>query len=65
MILMSIGHLFKNDDLNTSDDDIKLREDIENKQDVVSEKSVFYNFLVRSENHKDEDNREEHQGPSL
>lgn len=46
MILMSIGHLFHNDDFNTLDDDKALREDVEKKEDVVSEKSVFFNFLV-------------------
>lgn len=47
MILMGIGHLFHNDDLNTSDDDLKLRDEVEHSENVVGEKSVFYNFLVR------------------
>ena len=55
MVLMSIGHLFHNDDLNTSEDDRQLRDDVENSKDVVSDKSVFYNFLVREQ--KDEDKR--------
>lgn len=45
MILMSIGHLFRVDDLNSSEDDLRLREDIDKSEDVVSEKSVFFNFL--------------------
>lgn len=49
MILMGIGHLFRNDDLNTSDDDLKLKDELENDETVVSDKSVFYNFLVKSE----------------
>ena len=47
MILLGIGHLFHNDDLNTSDDDILLRDEIEEKEEVVVRKSVFYNFLVK------------------
>lgn len=49
VILMGIGHLFRNDDLNTSDDDLRLKDEVEKEQDVIGEKSVFYNFLVRSE----------------
>ena len=52
VILMGIGHIFHHDDLNTSDDDLMLKSDLDNKEDVVSEKSVFYNFLVRSEKPK-------------
>lgn len=52
MILMSIGHLFHHDDLNTFDDDNALREDVEKKENVVSEKSVFFNFLVDNDNSK-------------
>lgn len=47
MVLLSIGHLFHNDDLNSSEDDHQLRDDVENSREVVSNKSVFYNFLVR------------------
>lgn len=47
MILMGIGHLFHNDDLNSNEDDLLLRDDVENREDVVSNKSVFYNFLVK------------------
>lgn len=46
MILLSIGHLFHNDDLNSSDDDLMLRDEIDKDENVVGEKSVFYNFLV-------------------
>lgn len=45
MILMSIGHIFHTDDLNSTEDDLRLREDIDNSEDVMSEKSVFFNFL--------------------
>lgn len=47
MVLLSIGHLFHNDDLNSFEDDHQLRDDVENSREVVSNKSVFYNFLVR------------------
>lgn len=53
MILMSIGHIFHADDLNTSDDDLRLRDEVEKEKNVVGEKSVFYNFLVKSEKPKD------------
>lgn len=53
VILLSIGHLFHNDDLNTSEDDLLLRDEVENRKDVVSEKSVFYNFIVK---HTEENN---------
>ena len=52
VILLGIGHLFRNDDLNTSEDDLRLKDDIEKDENVVSEKSVFYNFIVRSEKEK-------------
>lgn len=48
MILMGIGHLFHNDDLNSTDDDLRLRDDVETDENVVSEKSVFYHFLVKN-----------------
>lgn len=51
MILMSISHLFHHDDLNTSDDDLKLKDEVENKDEVVGEKSVFYNFLINHDKH--------------
>ena len=53
MILMGIGHIFHNDDLNTSEDDVLLRNEVDNSEDVVGEKSVFYNFLVKTEKVKD------------
>lgn len=49
MILLSVGHLFHNDDLNSREDDLMLRDEVENKEDVVGTKSVFYNFLVNKE----------------
>lgn len=52
MILLGISHIFHRDDLNTEEDDLQLKEDLENKENVVSEKSVFYNFLVKSEKGK-------------
>lgn len=58
VILLGIGHLFHHDDLNTSDDDLLLRHEIDDKEDVVGKKSVFYNFLVKAEkpeNHKNKD----------
>lgn len=47
MLLLGIGHLFKNDDLNTKEDDLKLKNDVDENENVISEKSVFYNFLVK------------------
>lgn len=47
MVLLSIGHLFHNDDLNTSEDDLLLKDEVDHSEDVVGEKSVFYNFLVK------------------
>lgn len=49
MILMGIGHLFRIDDLNSKEDDLKLKDDLDKDETVVSEKSVFYNFLVHHE----------------
>ena len=54
MILLGITHLFHNDDLNSIEDDLILRDELEKSEDVVSEKSVFYNFLINSER---EDNK--------
>lgn len=47
IILLGIGHLFHTDDLNTTEEDLQLRNEIENSEDVVGEKSVFYNFIVK------------------
>lgn len=47
MVLMGIGHLFHTDDLNSKEDDLLLRDEVDNKEDVVGQKSVFYNFLVK------------------
>lgn len=55
MILLGIGMLFRNDDLNTRDDDVRLRDEVENEENVVGEKSVFYNFLVKSDKPKRRD----------
>lgn len=54
MILMGISHLFHHDDLNSSEDDLRLRDDVKNQENVVSEKSVFYNFLTRSEKERND-----------
>lgn len=55
VILMGIGHLFHVDDLNSAEDDLRLKDDLEKKETVVSDKSVFYNFLVRSEKERKEE----------
>ena len=47
MVLMGIGHLFHTDNLNTTEDDSILKEEVENSEDVVGERSVFYDFIVR------------------
>ena len=52
MILMGIGHLFHTDDLNSSEDDLRLRDEVDHNEDVVGEKSVFYNFLVKNDKDK-------------
>lgn len=55
MILLGIGHLFHTDDLNTTEDDLRLKDEIDSSENVVGEKSVFYNFLVRpAERHSQE-----------
>lgn len=60
MVLMSIGHLFHTDDLNSTDDDLLLRDEVDTQEDVVGEKSVFYNFLVnKPERRKNKIEREE------
>lgn len=56
IILLGIGHLFHTDDLNTNEDDMLLRHEIEDSEDVVGEKSVFYKFLVKAEKPKERDN---------
>lgn len=48
-ILLGISHIFRNDDLNTIEDDLRLRDEVENEENVVGEKSAFYNFLVKAE----------------
>lgn len=58
MILLSIGHLFHNDDLNTLEDDMRLRQEIDKSEEVVGEKSVFYNFLVKTEENPLNKNKE-------
>lgn len=55
MILMGIGHLFHTDDLNTTEDDLLLKNEVDTTEDVVGEKSVFYNFLVKAEKPKKDD----------
>lgn len=57
MILMGIGHLFHIDDLNTSSDDLMLRDEVENSEDVVGSKSVFYNFITRKVNDDEKETR--------
>lgn len=47
MVLMGIGHLFHTDNLNTTEDDCMLKDEVENSEDVVGERSVFYDFIVR------------------
>lgn len=54
MILLGIGHLFHNDDLNTKEDDLMLRNEVEHQEDVVGEKSVFYNFIMKHAEKEDE-----------
>lgn len=49
VVLLGIGHLFHNDDLNTVDDDNILKRDVDEDENVISEKSVFYNFLIKGE----------------
>lgn len=53
MILLGIGHLFHNDDLNSAEDDLSLRNEIDNYEEVVGEKSVFYNFIVKRDDPRD------------
>ena len=62
MVLMGIGHLFHNDDLNTSEDDLLLKDEVESSENVVGEKSVFYNFIMRPSN-QDHDKRENNLDP--
>lgn len=57
MILLGIGHLFHNDDFNSNEDDIRLRYEIDNTEEVVGKKSVFYNFLVKAEQSKDDNSK--------
>ena len=58
VILLGISHIFHNDDMNTLEDTNILKHDVEDKENVISEKSVFYNFLVNSDkNKKDNDKR--------
>ena len=54
IILLGIGHLFHTDDLNTSEDDLILRDELDQSEDVVGKKSVFYNFLVKADQNDDE-----------
>lgn len=60
MILLGITHLFHNDDLNSKEDDLILRDELEKSEDVVSEKSVFYNFLINSE--REDNNNKRNKG---
>lgn len=57
-ILLGISHIFKNDDLNTTEDDDLLRKDIEEDENVISNKSVFYNFLVKTTRFLDEEEKD-------
>lgn len=54
-ILLGIGHLFHHDDMNTLEETDLLKHDVEEKENVISEKSVFYNFLVKVTRTKDRD----------
>lgn len=47
IVLLGIGHLFHHDDLNTTEDTDMLKHDVDRKENVISEKSVFYNFLIK------------------
>lgn len=51
MILLGIGHLFSGNFHSDSEDAEKLRQDVENNTDVVSPRSLFYEFL-KGENNK-------------
>lgn len=48
LLLFGVGHIFDNDDLNSMEDDKKLRRDLKEKENVISNKSIFSNFLVRN-----------------
>lgn len=57
MILLGIGHIFHTDDLNTSEEDLLLRNEIDNREEVVGKKSVFYNFLVKAEKQEEKNKK--------
>lgn len=49
MVLVGIRHLFCRQIMDFDDKESDdLRRDVENSMDVISDTSVFYNFLVRS-----------------
>lgn len=56
LLLFGIGHIFHSDDLNTVDDDRALKDELKKKENVIGEKSIFSNFLVKNyaepHNHK-------------
>ena len=53
MILLGIGHLFSGNFHSDSEETEKLRQDVENNEDVVSPRSLFYEFLGGGNNKKD------------
>lgn len=54
IVLLGIGHIFHTDDLRSVDDTNILRHDVDENEEVISNNSVFYNFLVKTNKKKDE-----------
>lgn len=50
VILLGIGHLYRNDDAKEAIDTKRLKRDLEEKDTVISRHSVFNGFLVKNLN---------------
>lgn len=48
-IIVGLGQLFHVDDLNSLEDDLRLKDEVKNEENVVGEKNVFCNFLMKAE----------------
>lgn len=48
VLLLGINCLFHNDDSKTLDETELLRNDVDEGDEVISDRSVFYNFLVKA-----------------
>ena len=60
IILLGIGQLLSHDDNYSESDVSSMKKDLKNKQEVIGEKSVFNNFLMRNNRYHQRELRKEY-----